>query len=115
MKKLLTGILCLVLILSSVALISCEKQVDSIDGATAEEAYFKAMQSMENIDEYSAVIDMKVQVKLWVVPIQTVKIDDFYFYSYEGDNQHAGMPEETKAKIVEKDWGSSLTANGIFL
>ena len=104
MKKILIYALCLAMLLVSLStLTSCEKAVKEINGLSAQEAYVKAIQSLDSIDKYSATTSMKVQIKLWVLPVYTLSIDDFYFYSYEGDNIHCGFTEEGKDKLIEEE------------
>ena len=112
MKKRIALIaLSLLLMLSSLSLVSCDafKKVDSINGLTPREAYEKALVSLENIDRYDVHLDMKSQAKVLFVPIYTIEVEDFCYYSYDGENQHYEIPEGA-LKILEEQGLSDITA-----
>ena len=105
MKKRITLIaLSLLLVLTSFSFVSCDtfKKVDSIDGLTPGEAYEKALVLLEDVDRYDVHLDMKSQAKILMVPVYTIEVEDFCYYSYDGENQHYEIPEESLAVLEEK-------------
>ena len=103
MKKVLSVILAIILLLTSLSLVSCSvvKEVDSIDGVSAKEAYFNAMDLINSSERYEVVVDMKIEVDLFLFSIP-VKIDGFYFYSYDGVNEHHGITEAGE-ELIENE------------
>ena len=95
MKRVLSILLITVILISTLSLVSCgsAREVDDINGKSAEEAYFDAMALINEGQRYEVVVDMKVTVKLLFIPIP-IGVDGFYFYSYDGDNEHHGLTEE---------------------
>ena len=78
------------------------KKVDNIDGLTPREAYEKALVSLEDIERYDVHLDMKSQAKILFVPIYTIEVEDFCYYSYDGENQHYEIPDES-LKVLEEN------------
>lgn len=105
MKKRITLIaLSLLLVLTSFSFVSCDfsKKVDNIDGLTPREAYEKALVSLEDVERYDVHLDMKSQAKILFVPIYTIEVEDFCYYSYDGKNQHYEIPDES-LKVLEEN------------
>lgn len=94
MKRVLSIILTCVLLISSLSLVSCSsaKEVDDINGLSAEEAYFNAMELIHESGRYEILVDMKMSINLLFIPIP-INNEGFYFYSYDGDNEHHGLTE----------------------
>ena len=94
MKRVLGIVLAAVLLLSTLSLVSCSsvQEVDSINGKTAKEAYFDAMELIHESERYEVVVDMSISFNLLFIPIP-VDINGFYFYSYDGANEHHGLTE----------------------
>ena len=104
MKKRITLIaFSLLLVLTSFSFVSCDfsKKVDNIDGLTPREAYEKALVSLEDIERYDVHLDMKSQAKILFVPIYTIEVEDFCYYSYDGKNQHYEIPDESLKALEE--------------
>lgn len=121
MRKTIICMLCIVMLLASLPVLSsCEKEIEDINGMTAEEAYTKAIKALEEIDKYSASASMSIKVKILGVPVYSIIVEDWCFYSYEGKNQHYGVTPEGKQKMIEEEiWDSSITeemwyCDGIF-
>lgn len=104
-KRIALIVLSLVLVVSSFCFVSCDgvKEVENIDGLTPREAYEKALVSLEDIDRYDVHLDMKSQAKILFIPIYTIEIEDFCYYSYDGNNQHYEIPEESLRRLEEED------------
>lgn len=105
MKKRITLIvLSLLLVLAGFSFVSCDgaNKVDSIRGLTPSEAYEVALVALEDIERYDVHLDMKSQAKILFVPIYTIEIEDFCYYSYDGENQHYEIPEASLARLEEE-------------
>ena len=103
-KRISLIILSLVLVLSAFSFVSCDnvKEVADIDGLTPLEAYEKALVSLEDIERYDVHLDMKSQAKILFIPIYTIEIEDFCYYSYDGKNQHYEIPEDSLQRLEEE-------------
>ena len=104
MKKRIALIaLSLLLVLTSFSFVSCDnlKKVDSIDGLTPGEAYEKALVLLEDVDRYDVHLDMKSQAKILFVPVYTIEVENFCYYSYDGKNQHYEIPDGSLEMLEE--------------
>lgn len=94
MKKFLALALALLIFSSCLCLTSCDgKVVDSINGLKPEVAFENALKSLDEIDKYSVLLSQDTSAKILFVPIYSIDMDDYYFYSYEGENEHYGFTE----------------------
>lgn len=103
MKKLLALALALMLFGSCLCFTSCDgKVVDSINGLKPQVAFENALKSLDEIDKYSVLISQDTSAKILFVPIYSIDMDEYYFYSYEGKNEHYGFTEAGK-KLKSED------------
>ena len=110
-KRIALIVLSLVLVVSCCCFVSCDnvKEVEDIDGLTPLEAYERALVSLEDIERYDVHLDMKSQAKILFVPVYTIEVEDFCYYSYDGDNQHYEIPEESLRVLEEKGLSDILS------
>ncbi|MBE6674106.1 MAG: hypothetical protein E7596_03250 [Ruminococcaceae bacterium] len=103
MKKFLALALAMLLFSSCLCLTSCDGNVvDSINGESPEVAFANALKSLDEIDKYSVVLSQDTSAKILFVPIYSITMDEYYFYSYEGKNEHYGFTEAGK-KLKSED------------
>lgn len=106
MKRILTLSVLFLLLLSILALSSCnvaKTVVDSIDGLTPKEAYDLAIEAIESADKYETRLNMRTEVKVLGITVYALDIEDFYYYIYEGENQHCGITDSAKEKLEDED------------
>lgn len=104
MKKFLICLLSVLLICSSLLLSSCDSsdKIDDINGLSAEEAYTRAIASLDDIERYRVDLDMKGSIKI-LFSIPLFEAEDFYYYIYDGDNGHYGITDEGVEQLKESD------------
>ncbi len=101
-KTLLALALAAVMLLSMLSLTSCDgKEVDDIDGSTPAEAFEIALQQLSDVSRYEARASIKTSIKVAFISIPIIKLDEFYAYSYDGNNEAHYMTEEGKEKLAE--------------
>jgi len=90
MKRILSVILSVVVLLSALCLVSCDEKavpVESINGMTGEEACMVAFANLAMTEKYHVSVDAKLLFNVMVASVP-VGIDGFYDYTLDGEDMH---------------------------
>ncbi len=108
MKRILSVVLCSIILLSAVVFTSCTSEpkpkiVESINGQSHEVVYAAAMEVIkeESTRRYTVDIDVAAKVKVAFISIP-ITADGVYTYSYVGPNSHHILTEEGE-KFISND------------
>ncbi|MBQ8850516.1 MAG: hypothetical protein IJ011_09315 [Clostridia bacterium] len=96
MKRILSAVLCALLLLSALCFVSCESEpevIESINGMSAKQAAAEGLKKLDESERYRVTVDGEIQLNALVATIP-VGIDNFYENTTDGDNMHYKFTDE---------------------
>ncbi len=106
-KKICAGALALILVCTSLLTFSsCGAiEIDEINGTAAKEVLDIVIAQLDEASKYEARLDMNISVKLFFIPLYSIKAEECVTYKYDGEDQAYILDEEAKQKFEDEDMG----------